>query len=239
VKVPTQSCFILHQRHYRETSLILEVFSRQNGRLALVARGAKRSTNKTRALMQLNQKLYIAWTIRGEMGTLTSLEAAENNYNLDGDRLIAAFYLNELLMRLLHKHVPHPELFDTYEKSLKQLGEGANAEAVLRLFEKQLLESLGYGLILDHDVISGKPLIAGQGYHYHLDYGPTQSPLPERQFITVSGATLLALAQNTLYEQTHLQEAKLLTRWILKSYLGERPLASRDLFNAYLKNKSH
>ena len=188
--------------------------------------------------MQLNQKLYVAWTMRGEMGTLTSLEAAENSYNLDGGRLIAAFYLNELLMRLVHKHVPHPELFDTYEKSLKQLGQGANAETVLRMFEKQLLESLGYGLILDHDVRSGKQIVADQVYHYHLDYGPTLSPDPERENIKISGATLQALEQNTLHDQMHLQEAKLLTRWILKSYLGERPLASRNLFNAYIKNQS-
>ena len=238
MKIPLQPCFILHQRNYRETSLILEVFSRQSGRVSLVARGANRRNSKNRPLMQLNQKLQLAWSIRGEMGTLTSIEAVDANYGLTGTRLFAAFYVNELLMRLLHKHEPHTELFDAYEVTLKKFRTGIMEDIVLRLFEKQLLESLGYGLVLDHDVTTGEPIKADQDYYYQVDYGPAVTPAAGRECIKISGATLLALGQNTIADQPHLHEAKLLNRRILKTYLGERPLESRRLFSAYIKNQS-
>lgn len=238
MKIALHPCFILHQRHYRETSLILEVFSRDNGKLSLVARGAKKRNASTRPLMQINQKLNIAWTIRGEMGTLTAIEAAGTNYNLSGGRLIASFYMNELLTRLLHKYEPHPELFDAYENTLTLLQQPLNEETILRVFEIQLLQSLGYGLVLDHDVNTGMPIAQNQFYYYQIDFGPTASSPRDRESVKISGETLLALAQKTIQEPLQLQEAKQLTRRILKNHLGAKPLASRKLFNAYLKNQS-
>ncbi|OGT77755.1 MAG: DNA repair protein RecO [Gammaproteobacteria bacterium RIFCSPLOWO2_02_FULL_52_10] len=238
MKIALHPCYILHQRHYRETSLILEVFSRNNGKLTLVARGAKKRNAGTSPLMQINQKLNIAWTIRGEMGTLTAIEAAGTNYNLGGSRLIAAFYMNELLMRLLHKYEPHQELFDTYENALRLLQQSFNEEAILRVFEIELLKSLGYGLVFDHDVISGKPIEQDKLYFYQIDFGPTTTPPQDREYVKLSGKTLIALAQSAIQEPYQLQEAKQLTRRILKNYLGTKPLASRDLFSAYLKNQN-
>ena len=235
MKVSLRPCYILHQRHYRETSLILEVFSRDNGKLSLVARGAKKRNASTRPLMQINQKLNIAWTIHGDMGTLTAIEAAGINYNLGGSRLIAAFYMNELLMRVLHKHEPHTELFDTYEATLNRLQQPFNEDAILRVFEIQLLESLGYGLVLDHDVVTGKPIEQDEYYYYQVEFGPSVMLPQDREYIKISGATLAALANSSFHEQHQLQEAKQLTRRILQIYLGPKPLASRELFSAYLK----
>lgn len=234
MKVALHPCYILHQRPYRETSLILEVFSRDHGKLSLVARGAKRGNFNQRSLMQTNQKLNIAWIIRGEMGTLTAIEADGINYNLKGRILIAAYYLNELIMRLLHRHEPHQELFDAYDTALKQLAQKLNEQSVLRIFEKRLLDFLGYGLVLDHDVVSGEPIEQDKLYYYRIDSGPASIPSEKHENIKISGATLAALAHESINEEHQLIEAKQLTRLSLHSHLGSRPLASRELFRAYL-----
>lgn len=235
MKVPLNPCYILHQRPYRETSLILDIFSRDYGKLSLVARGARKGRNNQRSILQTNQKLNIAWLIRGEMGTLTDIEASGRNYNLSGRELLATFYINELLMRLLHRHEPCPELFDAYETALKHLSACDDEQSILRLFEKRLLETLGYGLVLDHDVMSGKPIEDDTLYYYRLDSGPTATPAPDQEYIKISGRALSALACGSIHEQNDLQEAKRLTRHVLKEHLGARPLASRDLFRAYIK----
>jgi DNA repair protein RecO (recombination protein O) len=237
MKVGLHPCFILHQRPFRETSMILEVFSREHGKLALVARGVKKRKPNLRSIMQPNQKLNIAWVGRGEMGTLTAVEASDNRYILNGRALIASFYVNELLMRLLHRHEPCPRLFDVYEFTLERLQQQDNEQSVLRNFELRLLESLGYGLLLEHDITTGAAISPDQRYYYQLNRGPTVVPAPDRESITISGGALLALAGNALCEPEHLHEVKLLTRKILKNHLGPKPLASRALFNAYLKNQ--
>ena len=227
-------CYILHQRPYRETSLILEILSREYGKLALVAKGVKKGRRNQRALMQPNQKLNLAWVARGEMGTLTDIEAIGTNLNLKGSNLLAAYYINELLLRLLHSHEPHCELFDAYDSALRKLSAGTNEQPILRVFEKQLLESLGYGLVLDHDVISGEPINSSSIYFYQLDSGPAASPESRDDKISISGTTLIALARNNIVEEQQLKEAKRLTRQVLKTHLGNRPLASRELFRKYL-----
>lgn len=235
MKVPLHPCYILHQRPYRETSLIMEVFSREHGKLSVVAKGAKRGRVNQRAIMQSNQKINMAWSIRGDMGTLTAIEANGMNFNLNGSLLIAAFYINELLMRLLHRHEPHPELFDAYDQALNGLRLRENEQNVLRIFEKRLLDSLGYGLVLDHEVVSGGPIEEDRTYYYHLESGPALEPSPDNNHVRISGSTLTALAGNRIKDDRTRDEAKKLTRQVLKGHLGDRPLASRELFRAYIK----
>lgn len=218
--------------------MILEVFSRAHGKLSLVAKGARKGKNSQRAIMQPTRKVNMAWVSRGEMGTLTAIEAQGAGCDLSGPKLIAAFYLNELLMRLLHKYEPCTELFEAYDRALKELQRHEHEQIVLRLFEKQLLKTLGYGLVLDHDVVTGKPIEAGKQYYYHLESGPTEAPSDSRERLRISGKTLLALANDSLHDKQGLDEAKQLTRRILKDHLGARPLASRELYRAYLKNRS-
>ena len=235
MKVALNPCYILHQRPYRETSLILDVFSRDHGKLSLVARGARKGRHSQRPIMQANQKLNMAWVIRGEMGTLTAIEAVGKNYNLAGRELLAAFYINELLVRLLHKQEPYPELYDAYEIALRHLGGCEDEQVILRIFEKRLLETLGYGLVLDHDVLSGEPIEASTVYYYHADSGPTISIASGHEYVKITGKALTAMANGSIHEQDDLQEAKQLTRYVLKPLLGSRPLASRELFRNYLK----
>ena len=140
-------CYILHQRPYRETSLLLDAFSSEHGRVGLVARGVKRRGGRP-ALLQPARRLNIAWSMRSELGTLTAVEASTPPARLAGTRLVSCFYMNELLVRTLHGHEAHPELFHRYEQALKGLDGGEPEDRVLRIFEKHLLKSLGYGLIL-------------------------------------------------------------------------------------------
>ena len=167
MRVPLHPCFILHQRPYRESSLIVEAFSSEHGRLGIVARGARRSRNTRRALLQPLRKVNLAWTMHRELGTLTDAESADTALPPSGSGTIAAFYINELLIRLLHRHESHPELFDAYELALRELASvQKDSQEVLRLFEKRLLTALGYGLVLDRDVISGEPIEHDRGYYF-------------------------------------------------------------------------
>jgi len=236
MKVDLHPCFILHQRAYRETSLILDVFSSGHGRVSLVAKGAKRGKNSQSFLLQPARRLNIAWTMRSEMGTLAMVEPAGPPTSLIGRRLFSCLYLNELLIRMLHKHESHPELFHNYEQALVQL-QGTGAEdRVLRIFEKHLLKTLGYGLILDHDTTNGQPVDMHTDYYYLFGSGPQQVK-PDRQgFANVSGRTLLALDNEIDWDEQISRQAKRLFRTILDSYTGDRPLASRELYRSYLQN---
>ena len=237
MKVDLHPCYILHQRPYRETSLILDVFSLVSGRISLVARGAKRGKRGNQAsLLRPARKLYMAWSIRTDMGTLTTVEPNGPVSDLTGRRLVSCFYMNELLVRMLHKHESHPELFQQYEAALAHLEAGFAEERVLRIFEKHLLKSLGYGLVLDREIVSGGPIVSDARYFYQLDYGPVDHKPVNARNVEISGKTLQAMNSEDNWGADISREAKLLLRMALVVHTGERPLASRELYKAYLQN---
>lgn len=233
MRVPLNPCYFLHLRPYRETSLLADVFSRDHGRLTLVARGARRPAGRNAGLYQPMCPLLLAWTQKGEMGTLTGIEASGTAQPPAGRRLIAAFYLNELLVRLLHRHEAHPELFLAYQRALAGLATGRHEEPTLRLFEKHLLLSLGYGLVLDREADTGRPLDASAGYFYVRDRGPVRTPSGSGADIPISGAALLALHAETLDDGVQGLECKRLMRALLAEQLDGRPLASRALYRQF------
>lgn len=238
MRVSLTPCFVLHQRAYRETSLLLEVFSREYGRLGLVARGVKRNRKKSQSLIQLYRKLNISWSGRGEMPTLTEVETIGPGLQLQGEAVISAFYLNELLMRLLHRHESHPELFDAYLAALGRLQSGQARPGALRYFEKHLLDSLGYGLVLDHDVESGKPIDPEKRYYYLINRGPCLQKPVNASMVEITGNTLLALDSGEFDGCASLAEVRQLMRLTLNGYLGQKPLASRDLYRAYIEQRN-
>ena len=229
MRVELNPCYILHHRNYRETSLLLDLFSRRYGRLSLVAKGARKQKNDKRALMQPGRKINIAWSIRRELGTLTRVEPCHGNNPQGTGGLLTVFYLNELLVRLLHRHEPHPELFDAYAEALDKLADSATEQVTLRLFEKRLLEALGYGLALDTDT-EGNAVRPEQVYNYLPEQGPAPVAEPGAGSLTISGGTLLALAAENLGDETVLSEARLLMRRVLGGLLGDKPLVSRELY---------
>jgi len=222
--------FLIHRRAFRESSAILEVFSRNHGRLGIVARGANRPRSSLRAALTPFVPLLMSWSGRGELATLRAAEAAAPPSTLSGNALLSGMYLNELLMRLTHRHDPHPELFDAYKTTVIELGAGGPLEHILRMFEKRVLESIGYGLILECEADDGEKLLADGQYRYIADRGPTRDPQLAGEFVEISGQTLLTLASEQPLSALGQREAKRLMRFLLANHLGGRPLASRELF---------
>ncbi len=230
-KVQLAPGFVLHRRPYRDTSLLVEAFSPEYGRVGLVARGAASGRSRRAALLQPFSPLLLSWSGRGELATLTSVEADGTPISLSGGTLYSGFYLNELLTRLLQRHEPHPQLFAVYRLALQQLADGDDAEWALRLFERELLSELGYGLMLLEDA-QGAVIESGCDYCYHLEHGPL--PAVDGQCLRIAGRSLLALggrgAETDRRDATVLNDCKRLMRAALRLYLGEKPLASRELF---------
>lgn len=232
-RVLLQPGYVLHRRPYRDSSLLLELFSPQLGRVGLVARGARQAKSRLHGVLQPFRPLLVSWTGSGELATLTAAEADGPVPWLDGRALVGGFYINELLVRLLHRFDPHPALYAAYHASVQALADPqAVLEPVLRRFEKQLLEEIGYGLVLDHDAEEGRPIEPQSVYVYHLRHGPVpvRGEVPRADALVLRGQSLLDLACGDFHDETGLREAKRLTRAALAEQLGGRPLMSRRLF---------
>jgi DNA repair protein RecO (recombination protein O) len=229
-----QPAFILHQRDYSETSLLLEVFAANHGRIGLIAKGARRASSRLRGVLKPFQRLLIGWSGKGELAVLTAAEMDGPGRELEGPALYCGFYMNEVLIRLLHRHDPHGALFEAYQAALSRLRADGFNEPVLRIFEKNLLRELGYGLVLDHDIGDRTPIDAAAMYDYVLDRGPVRLAHPDLNLPTegvrIRGASLVALARESLDDSATLRDAKTLMRAALARHLGDRPLHSRKLF---------
>ena len=158
VRVELEPAYILHTRAYRETSLILEVFTHGYGRTGLVARGARRPKSPFRGILNSFQPLRLSWSGRGELPTLAQAEQGGQSSQLRGDAVLAGFYVHELLLKLLQRHDPHPQLFGHYATLLANLADGQSVEKLLRIFELELLREIGYALSLDSDAQWHEPL---------------------------------------------------------------------------------
>ncbi len=229
-RIDLQPAYLLHRKPFRDTSLLLEIFSRDFGRVGLVARGARGPRSKLKGILQPFQPLLISWRGRGELPTLSLAEADGPGVFLQGDALLSALYVNELVMRLLARHDPHPHLYLRYQETLRQIDAKQDIEWGLRLFERDLLQELGYGLLLSQEGESGREVEAQARYCYHHESGPRRVHSTPHDRLTVSGATLLALGRGVCDDTALRRESKLLMREVLGYYLGGRPLASRELF---------
>ena len=226
-----QPAFVLHRRPYRETSLLAELFARDAGRVGVVARGARR--RRGLAPLEPFRELGVHWRGRGELGQLDQAEPLSPAPALRGSALYSGFYLNELLLRLLRRHDPHPELYADYTAALAALATpGTAVEPVLRLFESRLLAACGYGLQLDANAADGAPLEPDLLYRYVPEHGPVPVEGTGAGGLLVHGRALLALAAGRPAEVSDLPELKRLLRALLEPHLGSRPLASRALFRA-------
>lgn len=234
MRVSQQPAYVLHHYSYGETSLLLEVFTRAYGRLGLLAKGVRRARVRQRTPLECFQPLFIGWSGRGELPVLSGVEPADDTIFLSGVGLYCGFYMNELLLRLLHRHDPHESLFDTYQSSLKALQLDKGPERTLRIFEKRLLQEVGYGLVLNNEIDDNAPIQSDAIYEYIVNRGPVrvaetgvQGP---KRGVRIQGSSLLALARESLNDVTALRETKILMRVVLDEYLGGKPLNSRKLF---------
>ncbi len=230
MRVDAHPAFVLHQREFRESSAIVEVFSARHGRVAVVAKGVKAAKSPYRNLLRLFQPILIGWSGRGELRTLTAAESGGTAIDLGGRRLILGFYINELLLRLLPKEDPHPNLFARYARTLQAIERVDIEECPLRYFEKHLLHELGYGLILDKEADSGQPIVSGTLYNYRREFGPSKASARAEDSVPIHGQTLIGLSQEDLAGAGARKEAKVLMRFLLLPLLGDKPLHSRKLY---------
>jgi DNA repair protein RecO (recombination protein O) len=232
-RVQLEPAYLLHHYAWRDSSRILELLTRSQGRVSVFARAARRGGSTLPATLQPFGELLVSWTSRGEAGQLTGAERARAPSALSGDRLMSAFYANELLIRLLPRHDPHPALFDAYATLLTQLHDGdGHPTRALRLFEKRLLDELGWGLSLESDAGSGSRLEPQRSYRYRIDGGPEAIDGVAEGELVFSGASLLSLAREDLGDERSLADARRLLRAALDQCLDGRPLRTREVLIA-------
>jgi DNA repair protein RecO (recombination protein O) len=225
-----QSAFVLHSYPFKETSVVVELFTRGYGRIAVVAKGARRPKSTLRGVLMSFQPLLVSWSGKGELHTLVRAEWEGRYRPLKGLSLICGFYLNELLLKLTARHDPHERLFDRYALALGALGAADDPAAILRSFEKNLLRDLGYAVLLDRDVASGYPIAAEQRYTYVLERGPVSvADGAGAKGVELLGQTLLDMQADVYTSALTQQQSKVLMRTLINHYLGDQVLHTRQL----------
>lgn len=230
MRIDLQPAYILHSRPYRDTSLLVDLLTPDYGRITAIARGVRKNKTPKRQLLNPFSRLLVCWQGRTDMKLLTSFEADNHFLSLKGNFLYSAFYLNELVVRLLPEMDRHNGFFYAYEQILIALQRELEIEPLLRSFEFRLLEELGYALNFTQDVRTGCAIDAECFYECHVQEGfyAAAPDIPE-QFL-IKGEWLLAIASGNYSAPATRQAAKKLTRRMLKPLLGSKPLHSRELF---------
>ncbi len=225
MQIQLQAAYILHARPYRETSLLLDILTPDYGRIHAVAKGAKR---KSIGLLQPFIPLRLSWSGKRELKTLTSFESGGASQFLVSEWLYSAFYLNEILVRVLRCDDPHPNLFYFYESAIGNLSNQHALSPILREFEKHCLAEIGYALPLHKAKIDPE-----KNYYYdaHQGFSVISSPENFNQQTCFSGGVLHAIADNIYTDKIVGLAAKRLMRMALKPHLGDRPLQSRQFFS--------
>jgi DNA repair protein RecO (recombination protein O) len=234
-RLEDEPAFVLHSYPFRETSLLVEVFSRQHGRVPLVARGARRPKSAVRGLLMNFQPLSLSWFGKHEVRTLHSAEWQGGQPLLQGTALLCGFYLNELLLNLMVRDDPHEQLFDYYQQTLLRLAHGADLAATLRCFEKHLLQELGYALLLEHEAGSSKSIDPVLSYRYMIERGAVRDTGDADSGLAVSGKTLLDMAADDYSDVQSARQGKQLMRMLLNHHLGGKLLHTRELIKDLTK----
>ena len=221
--------YVLHSYAYKETSLIVEVFTRRHGRVGLLARGARRPRSALRGMLLAFHLLGLSWSGSGELGTLRTVDWSGTHRAPVGRGLMCGFYLNELLLRLLPRDDPHEHLFDAYAESLRRLATPGSEEPVLRAIERRLLGELGYAPVLDHDAASGAPIDPERRYVYELDRGPVAVHGEPAGATALRGQTLLDVANDDYERADTRDEARRLLRELIAQRLGGQTLHTRTV----------
>jgi DNA repair protein RecO (recombination protein O) len=227
-RINGQPGFVLHSFPYKETSLIVDMFTREHGRVALVAKGAKRPHSKLRGVLQTFQPLSVSWSGKSELRTLIDAEWVGGMLPLEKNSLLCGFYLNELLVKLLARDDPHPALFDHYVSTLNQLAHDEPAQIVLRKFERALLKETGVAADLGRSTTTGASVEAGTDYVVDPERGAREAGEAEN-WPVVSGKTLLDMEREDYADPQTQAQSKQLMRFLLAHQLGGAPLNTRQI----------
>jgi len=241
-RIDLQPAYVLHTLPFQNTSLLVDFFCLDYGRVRAVAKGARRPKSRTRSQLQPFQALLVSLSGRSEVKTLTAVELTVLPLNLTGMRLFSGLYMNELLARLLQFHESHTSLYQSYQRSLVLLHGSEDIAAVLRQFELDLLRELGYQLDLEYEIDSDIPVAADALYQFLPESGFQRLSTESRNAVRVSsvfnGHDLIALRESDFSSRSAAAAAKRLTRLALKVHLGDKPLLSHQLFNMPLSADS-
>ena len=235
-RVEGASAYVLHARPYRNSSAIVQYFTCEHGLVSAVVHSISGKKPKNAALTQSYIPLRISWQGKRDLKTIVSVEENGRAVVLKGDCLLSGFYLNELLCRLLQNNEPFTEMFDAYVLSLHRLSDSSSSgiEPILRNFEKQLLEELGYGFSYSEEAVTGALIVHDAYYHFVADQGFIKAEFNSRvagvQDYAYEGRTILALNRSDYTEQLTRMAAKRVMRQSLEGHLGSKPLQSRNLF---------
>jgi len=225
-----QAAYLLHTYAYRETSLVAELYTRDSGRVAVIARGARRPRSALRGVLMAFQPLQVGWSGKSELKTLHKAEWQGGYTPLRGLSLICGFYLNELLLKLLPREDAHEHLYEAYAGALAQLPAAEDHAAVLRRFERVLLQELGYGLVLDREVGGGASIVAETSYCYIPERGPVlMQEATAQSGVELAGQTLIDMAADRYAEPRTVQQSKALMRTLISHCLGNQTLHTRQL----------
>ena len=241
IRQQLQPAFVIHTRAYRDTSMIVELFTPEHGRVSLLARGVKTGKAKKSLMLQPFRSLHVSWAGRGELPVMSAVEEAGRSVHLQGQALACGYYVNELIYHLLPRDDPAPELFARYWSVITTLDDLSLRDASLRNFELELLTHIGYEPVLDHDYQTGEMIAADTDYRYRVPEGPTlpnDEPDAVGTPLTIRGKTLHDLAVGNLEDPVSLKQARDLMRALIHYQLDGRELLSRALFNSYRKLES-
>ena len=231
-----QRGFVLHKREYSETSFLVDFFTEYHGRITLLAKGARRPRSPLKALLQPFTPLLLRWSGKGDLKTLTKVEAASLTLPMNTLALYSGFYVNEMLVRVLENQTAYQELFQHYLLCVTKLAATPDAlEPTLRTFEFQVLKALGYGVDFVHCIATGEEVDPNMWYQFRENEGFIASLLQNN--LSFLGKDLLAFDLLDFSEKSTQQAAKRFTRIALKPYLGSQPLKSRELFQSILPSK--
>lgn len=237
-RVLLEPAFLLHQRDFRDSSRIVECFARDRGRVCLFAKGVRRSGSSLSALLQPFVPLLLSWSGPGDGGTLTAAELMASPLALPPQALMSGFYLNELILKLLAREDPHPEIYEAYSLALTALVAQGGESRALRLFEKQLLDALGLGLDYAREAGSGEPVRPDAYYHVRPERGVVRVAAEPDPAADYRGRDLLSLAAEELADAASLAAAKRLLREALAGPLDGRELTTRAVARAVRKGQA-
>lgn len=225
MRVELEPSYILHTRPYRETSMIVYALTEHHGIVHMVSRGARKKGN---SLLQPFIRMHLSWSGRNELVSLTKIELDQSNYTRNFRAQVQCFYLHELILKLIPRSSPAPELFYLYQNTLELMIENPRREEVLRQFELQFLSIMGHPLQLKYDYMDDREIENDSVYRYDPDHGPTQCDIKVKQWNIVAGSVLKSMDSNELTSE-NLSDVKIFLRGLMKYYLQGKPLMTRQL----------
>ena len=233
MRIQLQPAYVLFSQPFQNTSVMVDFFTLEFGRVRAVAKGARREKSKYRSLLQPFHPLLINFSGRGEVKTIGNIESGHASFSLVGDRLFSGLYLNEVLCRLLQNFQEHQSLYRSYQNTLVALQGFEDIEIILRKFELKLLAELGYAVDFRQDYLTGEPIEKNKRYRFTPDAGfELEGSLETGDYVEnlFEGSDLIALGEFSFNEKSVVRAAKRLLRLALRIHLGDKPLQSRSLF---------